>query len=346
LQGEENSLKNQIAYLDNQIYLSELEIQSKESEIKVLSGDIGDLSTRLERIGNFLDYQGEIFANRARLAYASDQLSSFDIILGAENLDDALRRIKYLHVLEDQDIQALNDLRDTRASFKDQKKTLEDKKADVERLKREVEDQKANLIYQQSSKENLLTETRGQESAYQKRLKILEAERAAIIAALSQKGTKIGPVSRGQRIARQGKTGCATGNHIHYSIHKTSNLNITYNPGNYLNLSPGICQYTSYSRVVSDSLYRPASSCNALTQGYGGGHAAYDIVSGDGQVYASESGTAYLVKDSPTIYYNGQQMSFKSWCNNVVGAPYNGVGYGIKIVHPNGLTTSYWHIQP
>src|SRR3990170_1634466 len=145
LDGLENTLANQIAYLDNQIYLTELEIQAKE-EIKVLSGDIGDLSTRLERIGNFLDYQEEIFANRARLAYASDQLSSFDIVLGAGNLDDALRRIKYLHVLEDQDVQALGEMRDTRTSFNDQKKTLVNEKADVEQLKKEVEEQKAGLI--------------------------------------------------------------------------------------------------------------------------------------------------------------------------------------------------------
>src|SRR3990170_3188136 len=44
LQGEAGSLKNQIAYLDNQIYLSQLEIEAKEQEIKLLSGDIGDLS--------------------------------------------------------------------------------------------------------------------------------------------------------------------------------------------------------------------------------------------------------------------------------------------------------------
>src|SRR3989344_4831866 len=183
LQGEENSLKNQIAYLDNQIYLSELEIQSREAEIKLLSGDIGDLSIRLERIGNFLDYQEEIFTNRARLAYASDQLSSFDIVLGAGNLDDALRRIKYLRVLEDQDVQALSDMRDTRASFNDQKKTLENEKADVEQLKKEVEEQKAGLISQQNSKRQFLAETRGEEASYRNLLKHLEEEQAAILAA-------------------------------------------------------------------------------------------------------------------------------------------------------------------
>src|SRR3989304_1636739 len=171
LRHQKNTLANQIIYLDDQIYLTQLEIRAKEEEIKLLSADIGDLSTRLERIGNFLDYQEEIFANRARLAYASDQLSSFDIFLGAENLDDALRRIKYLHVLKDQDIQSLSDLRDTRASFNDQKKELEDKKSSVERLKSEVEDQKSSLISQQNSKEQLLAETRGEEDRYRDLLK-------------------------------------------------------------------------------------------------------------------------------------------------------------------------------
>jgi len=188
LDGLENTLANQISYLDNQIYLSELEIKAKRQEIGALSVDIGDLSTRLERIGNFLDYQEEVFVNRARLAYASDQLSSFDIVLGAENLDDALRRIKYLHVLEDQDIQSLSDLRDTRTSFNGQKKELEDKKSSVERLKREVEDQKAGLISQQKSKEQLLAETQGKEERYRDLLKQLEEERAEILAGRAARG--------------------------------------------------------------------------------------------------------------------------------------------------------------
>src|SRR3972149_1023580 len=217
LDGLENTLANQIAYLDNQIYLTELEIQAKEEEIKVLSGDIGDLSTRLERIGNFLDYQEEIFANRARLAYASDQLSSFDIVLGAGNLDDALRRIKYLHVLADQDIQSPSDLRDTRTSFNDQKKELEDKKSSVERLKREVEDQKAGLISQRKSKEQLLAETQGKEERYRDLLKQLEEERAEILAALRRKGYRLGPGKKSDPSGIQGSTGCSPGSHIHSS---------------------------------------------------------------------------------------------------------------------------------
>src|SRR3972149_2713755 len=188
LDGLENPLANQISYLDNQIYLSELEIKAKRQEIGALSVDIGDLSTRLERIGNFLDYQEEVFVNRARLAYASDQLSSFDIVLGAENLDDALRRIKYLHVLEDQDIQSLSDLRDTRASFNDQKKELEDKKSDEERLRKELDQKKDSLAQQKVSKQNLLVVTRNDEQTYQTLLKEAESQLEAIRRAVNLRG--------------------------------------------------------------------------------------------------------------------------------------------------------------
>src|SRR3990172_7851077 len=188
LEGLADTLENQIAYLDNQIYLSELEIQSKESEIKLLSGDIGDLSTRLERIANFLDYQEEIFANRARLAYASDQLSSFDIVLGAENLDDALRRIKYLHVLEDQDVQALGEMRDTRTSFNDQKKTMVNKKSDEEKLRKELNQKEDSLAQQKISKQQFLAETRGEEQTYQRLLKEAQSQLEAIRRAVNLRG--------------------------------------------------------------------------------------------------------------------------------------------------------------
>lgn len=186
--NQQNTLANQIKYFDNQIALTELEIQVKQQEIDILSVDIGDLTVRLDRIGNFLTYQEEIFVNRARLAYASDQLSSFDVVLGAENLDDAMRRIKYLRVLEDQDVQALNEMRDTRTSFNGQKTTLENKKSDVERLKTEAEGKKLSLISYQASRKSLLEQTKNDEQVYQSLLREAQSELEAIRRAVRLRG--------------------------------------------------------------------------------------------------------------------------------------------------------------
>src|SRR3989337_3958140 len=56
LDGLANTLANPIAYLDNQIYLTELEIQAKEEEINVLSGAIADLSPGSAGLGTLLDH--------------------------------------------------------------------------------------------------------------------------------------------------------------------------------------------------------------------------------------------------------------------------------------------------
>ena len=346
LQGESNSLKNQIAYLDNQIYLSQLEIEAKEQQIKLLSGDIGELSQRLKRISDFLKYQEEIFKGRARSAYTSEQLSSFDIVLGGDNLDAIFRKIKYLKVLEQQDQETLLALEETRATFKSQKKTLETKKADVEKLKAEVEDHKVGLISQQNARRSLLAETQSSESRYQDLLKVLEAERAAILAALRSGGTRLGTVARGVRIGNQGSTGCSTGPHIHYEVRRASD-NAYYNPCSYVGVSGGTCysgEYAVYGGTVASKnkpgYFRPASprpSSYNVTQSAWNNHMALDVVSGDGGVYASEKGTAYLVKDT----------SWRSWCPSwIKGGKYDGPAYGLYVVHPDGRKSVYWHIRP
>ena len=188
LQGQARTLENQIAYMDYQIQLTELEIKETETEIKLLGKDIGDLSQRLERIGSFLEFQEKTFVVRARSAYIADQLSPLDIILGSENLDEAIRRVKYLKVLEAQDRDVLEQMRDIRTEYNEQKATLKDKKASAEELKKKLESQKIALAQQKGSKEVLLTVTRNDERVYQQLLKQAQAEEAAIRALLTTRG--------------------------------------------------------------------------------------------------------------------------------------------------------------
>ncbi|MEX1061756.1 MAG: hypothetical protein WEC39_01435 [Patescibacteria group bacterium] len=89
--------------------------------------------------------------------------------------------------------------------------------------------------------------------------------------------------------------------------------------------------------VVRRSYFCPAGSGNYLTQSAWNNHMALDIYSTNGGVYASERGTAYLVKDT----------SWRSWCPSwIKGGRYDGPAYGIYVVHSDGRKTVYWHIRP
>jgi peptidoglycan hydrolase CwlO-like protein len=328
LELEADSLAVQISFLDGQIELTQLEIDAKEAEIALLSGDIKHLSERIKAVVEFLNFQEGVFVSRARSAYTADQLSSVDIVLGSDNLEEAFRRIQYLNVLESQDREILEQMRDTRANFRKQKSSLESKRSDVEDLKRQIEEKKANLNAQRAQKAYLLDATLGEEARYQNLLKLLEAERRAIEEALRNLGTKLGPVGRGDKIAIEGSTGCSTGSHVHYEVRTAGNSQL--NPCDFVSCN-GI------GRVVKSRVFIAPEINGILTQGYWYGHHAIDVAYGAGGVVrASAAGTAYLAQDPPW---------FADYCRNVLGYPYNGVGYGIVVIHNDGRKTVYWHVR-
>lgn len=187
-QAQQSTLANEIKYIDEQISLTGLEIQAKEAEIENLTGDIGNLSVRLDRISSFMEFQNQVFISKARSAYISSQLSPLDIVLGADNLDSAFRKIKYLKATESQDSAVLEEMKKTRDSFNAQKETLEQKKVSVEDLKKELESQSVLLSQQEASKQNLLAVTQNNEATYQKLLRQAESELEAIREAVSLRG--------------------------------------------------------------------------------------------------------------------------------------------------------------
>lgn len=329
LQGQERTLKNEITYLDTQIYLTQLEIEEAETEIKLLSEDIGDLSQRLERIASFLEFQEKTFVARARSAYISDQLSSFDIILGSENLDEAMRQIKYLKVLEAQDREVLEQIRDIRADYNAQKALLEEKKADVEELKKTVEDKKVALEGQRGNRAYLLAVTRNDEQRYQGLLAQVKAEVDSINRALRGGGSPIGWKKAGDRIAWEGNTGCSTGCHLHFEYRVGGSApwqSTPVNPLPYLNngtlkwpeINPTIAQWYGDNKWI----YK--------YYGYPQGHPGIDMYLDCGApIFAAKRGYATLHRDYMYCYHLGR------WTT----------GWGVIIDHQDGTYTIYWHIQ-
>jgi len=202
LGAEARTLQGEIAYLDNQIYLTQLQINktqtqiaAKEEELTGLQEDIGDLTERIATLGDLLAEQEEIFSARAREAYKSSRLTSFEILFGASSITRLIERVKYLQVLELADQRLITQMRTTREGCSAQKDLLEVKKTEVEKIKAEIEtykrsleSQRVGLARKRREKEALLAATQNSEQKYQKLLRDAQAQAAAIRSLVSTRG--------------------------------------------------------------------------------------------------------------------------------------------------------------
>ncbi|HEX7456734.1 MAG TPA: peptidoglycan DD-metalloendopeptidase family protein [Candidatus Nanoarchaeia archaeon] len=320
-QAREKSLSSEIVYLDNQINLTQLEIEEAQTRLAQLSVDIDEVTDKLGQTRQDLDYSQTVADSRLRAIYKQGFVGPVDTFLGSGSFNDYLIRQKYTEVVRAQDIELLDSLEAFKNEYASQKITLEDKQAKEEALKRDLEQKRADLAEQESSKQYILGVTKNNEKEYQRLLAQVQSEIEAIAKALGGGGVRLGPVRRGEVIAFQGNSGCSTGTHLHFGLYIGGGA---ANPKSYLD---------------SGALSWPEKGFT-VTQWFGAnywwymnnfgipGHNGIDMTAGWGApIYAARDGVAYLATDSSACWLTGT------------------VGKGIVIHHSNGWRTIYWHIR-
>lgn len=347
LRKKEKSLKNEIAYMETQIALSltrileaEGAINLREEELTRLQGDISLVGNKIETLNKSLEAQRKVFSQRAATAYKSRSPGILEMFFGrlqSNNFPQIMNRFKYLKVFEIQDSKFLKQMDETKQVFQTQRIILSDKKDQVQEIKLQIEKEKKKLeIYkraltsQQAEKKNLLSVTVNDETKYQQLLTQILAEIESISRGLTG-GIKLGPVKKGDVIAREGNSGCVlppptsanpvAGAHLHFGV---------YRDGTALDPKPfldrGELGWPENPTSVTQNF---GDNYDFYMRNFGvPGHNAIDMSRGYGTpIYAAADGVAYETGDA---------RQYAGWCN--------GKARGIRVEHGNGLVSIYWHV--
>jgi murein DD-endopeptidase MepM/ murein hydrolase activator NlpD len=318
------TLKNQLDFFEKQLTLSSSKIENVEIQINQKRLKIAKLEELLERANIEIEENKLLVSDYIKNLYLEEKLyfnnktqnpELIKLLLSSKSMASSLQEIQFIKTMGLLGEEIWQRLEEANNVFINKKNTLEKTKTSLNTLKIILEKEKYSLVLQKQGRENLLEETEGKESNYQKLLlrsqKEEESSKSAIQTLLQDKD-----------IIEKNLFNIQDANFQEKQLQQKNLLELpdSYNPDDIpsdsllgstfmwpINPKKGISSY------FLDSNYEKY---------FGKKHNAIDIPSPQGtSIYAPASAYVQEIQD-------------------------NGLGYSyILLAHKNGLSTLYGHVS-
>jgi peptidoglycan hydrolase CwlO-like protein len=293
LAAQIRNLSNSIALLELDIMEKETDILLKETEIKILEEEITDARNLIESIEEDVEKLEATASDIIKTIYIDSKTNSIiDLLLLSEQSQSFFSQLQYYTALGSREQNTLEELQEEKARLEEQKQKLEDNKIEIEILaeqirkqKEDLEKDKEQLSAQKAQKNKLYAQSQQTVASYNDLLESLSEDekiKLAQQAKLQQElFDQIGEIHSGQYvikgtiIGKEGQTGYAFGEHLHFTITRDglrywgdlspycAAYGCNPNPCNYLPPGVGGCG------VAGSPLEWPMRGCYNLTSSWG-----------------------------------------------------------------------------
>ena len=180
LQRQGKTLKGEISILDAKIKSLELGIRQLDLSVRQIENEISSKNVGIGQAELKLAREKELIVKYFQAMAEADDRGFLEILLKNEKLSAIFDEINSLQEVRENIQASMIAMRQLKTDLENEKQSLEDERDELNQLKVLQEIQRRTLVLQQSERKNLLTQTKGQESNYQKLLDKAKADAASI----------------------------------------------------------------------------------------------------------------------------------------------------------------------
>ncbi len=309
VKGEISNAKEKREALDIEISALENEIYALSVQIEENEKGIAQITEELEEARQDAEEYEDTFKERVRVMYERSGVSFLNILFGAENFADLLKRVETVSQIVEYDKAVMRRMADTQAQIETKKTALEESNAIVE-LNREIqESKKAELDANKEALSTVIADLESDEDAYRAALDEADKAEEALRAEIRALTSAATPAPSQNNTAQTPAPGADSGGTFCWPTPSTTYITSTYgtryHPVQKRNKThTGIDIGAGHGASIL-----AAESGTVLRAGWNGGYGNYVVIDHGGGVQTLYGHCSALLVQSGQTVSRGQEIA-------------------------------------